>query len=522
MNKIEIKINLDNIIFDISDELDDSNLNYTNVINTEKLKFAEDYIVKNIKSVAGFITRVLDNTNVNNAIIKNIDIAETILILIKNLKTIKKINFTENKKLSYTLSNLLLENKNIDYINCYTMPEYVFKKFKNVKIDLRYDYFFVSDFMERNDLDTYSKIYYKKVIKIDKPLEHYDLLDLDEFFKMNSSLKKIELINYTKDNLDNIISLLDKYKKDKILIMVYQTEENTNMLFNNINEFKKLEKKYNIDIKIKYSSEYKRKNIIKQINLNLFKFIIIFIIIMCLSVIVIYNIVGKNDNKKIKKISSSIKEVIEDEDVNKQQLEENNLEPVKPSAYFTNYSEAFNELLKINKDTVGWIKIKNTKVNYPVVQASNNDYYLNHDYNLETNLAGWIYVDYRNNIESLSKNTIIYGHNVAQDELMFGSLDRMLEQSWYSNKDNRIITFNTIYGNHSFRIFSIYTIKETNDYLITDFKSDQSFINYVQKAKDLSIYNFNVDVKSNDKLLTLSTCYGSSSEYRIVVHAKEI
>ena len=72
----------------------------------------------------------------------------------------------------------------------------------------------------------------------------------------------------------------------------------------------------------------------------------------------------------------------------------------------------FNELLKKNPDTVGWIKVEGTKVNYPVVQASDNNYYLSHAFNKTANQGGWIFADYRVNFKDFGKNTIIYGHNM--------------------------------------------------------------------------------------------------------------
>ena len=82
------------------------------------------------------------------------------------------------------------------------------------------------------------------------------------------------------------------------------------------------------------------------------------------------------------------------------------------SSYYTNYEQVFDKLLTINPDTVGWLTVNNTKINYPVVKGKDNDYYLKRDYNQNKNSMGWIYMDYRNSINILSQNTIIYGHNI--------------------------------------------------------------------------------------------------------------
>jgi sortase B len=76
-------------------------------------------------------------------------------------------------------------------------------------------------------------------------------------------------------------------------------------------------------------------------------------------------------------------------------------------------------------------------------------------------------------------------------------------------------------NNYTWRIFSIYTIEETSDYLYTSFASDESYINFIDKIKSRSINNFNIEVTKDDKILTLSTCYKDNKQ-RIVIHAKMI
>ena len=149
------------------------------------------------------------------------------------------------------------------------------------------------------------------------------------------------------------------------------------------------------------------------------------------------------------------------------------------SPYYINYELVYNELLKINEDTIGWIKVKNTNINYPIVQTNNNDYYLNHAFDKTENIAGWIFADYRNNMDTISKNTIIYGHSVRGRNLMFGSLKNVLNENWYTNPENLKIELNIKGTTYNWQIFSIYTTKVTNDYLVSDFNSENSFINYI-------------------------------------------
>ena len=178
----------------------------------------------------------------------------------------------------------------------------------------------------------------------------------------------------------------------------------------------------------------------------------------------------------------------------------------------------FTELLKQNKDTVGWLIVNKTNVNYPVVQTTNNDYYLKHAFDKSSNSAGWVYADFRNDFNELSKNTVIYAHG-RKDKVMFGSLTNTLKSNWYKNHDNQIIQFSTLKYNTMWQIISIYKIQAESYYITTDFSSDASFEKFAQTMLDRSIYDFGVDVTKDDKLLTLSTCYIDNG-IRLVVQAK--
>ena len=177
----------------------------------------------------------------------------------------------------------------------------------------------------------------------------------------------------------------------------------------------------------------------------------------------------------------------------------------------------FTELLKTNPDTVGWLKVNNTKVDLPIVKTTDNKFYLNHNFDKKYSTFGWVYVDYRNNLDNLSKNIIIYGHTYKND-LMFSSLKNALEKSWYENEDNLIIELKTPKDNYKYKIFSIYTTKKTDSYLKTSFTS-QEFNEYINNSLSKSINNFNTEVNEIDKILTLSTCYLNSNN-RLVIQAK--
>jgi len=180
----------------------------------------------------------------------------------------------------------------------------------------------------------------------------------------------------------------------------------------------------------------------------------------------------------------------------------------------------FSSLLEKNSDTVGWIKVEGTKVNYPIVQTTDNEYYLNHDFQKNANSGGWIFGDYRNNLSNPRKNTIIYGHNM-KNKTMFGSIpDSVLSKSWQNNPDNHVIKMSTLTSNTIWKIFSVYTIEPETYYLKTVFPSTK-YQEFIDTIKSRSIYNFNTEITTQDKIITLSTCDNAGTK-RVVVHAKLI
>lgn len=177
------------------------------------------------------------------------------------------------------------------------------------------------------------------------------------------------------------------------------------------------------------------------------------------------------------------------------------------------------ELIKINSDTVGYIKVNNTNIDYPIVKTNNNSFYLDHSFDKSYNKAGWVFMDYRNNNDYLDTNTILYAHG-RLDNTMFGSLRNVVKESWYSNKDNYIVKYSNLKSSSLWQVFSVYKIKETDDYLDINFNTTNDNINFISLIKNRSIYNFNNDVSVGDKILTLSSCY--DDENRVVLHAKLI
>lgn len=253
--------------------------------------------------------------------------------------------------------------------------------------------------------------------------------------------------------------------------------------------------------------------------------LIIFIIILIFSTFKLF--IWKQDSNKTKDIEE---EIIDNADTEERQAIEENTQNINPpddkDNDYWNYikmdmlSVNFDDLKKKNSDTVGWIKVEGTNINYPVVQTTDNKYYLNHSYDKTSNKAGWVFADYRNDLDNFDKNTVIYAHGRV-DTTMFGSLKNILKSSWYNNKNNHIIKFSTPKENTLWQVFSVYTIEAESYYITTKFPSNEYFKEFVTTLKNRSKIEFSAIPNENDKILTLSTCKDSKGN-RVVMHAKLI
>lgn len=264
----------------------------------------------------------------------------------------------------------------------------------------------------------------------------------------------------------------------------------------------------------------------KRRKLKLWVLILIFLVFLTIIILNSLKIIhwtkdNKETNKKINEIDEITKvEELEDDD-NTELINEPN-EQESDYWYYIKIpliQVNFEELKKKNPDTVAWIQVNNTNINYPVVQTTDNNYYLTHSYDKSTNEAGWVFMDFRNNHNFTNKNTIIYAHS-RLDKTMFGSLSSVLKESWYKNKDNHIIKISTPTENSLWQIFSVYKIKEETYYITTDFSNNNTYLEFLNTLKNRSKYNFNTTINENDIILTLSTCYSDTE--RTVVHAKMI
>lgn len=225
---------------------------------------------------------------------------------------------------------------------------------------------------------------------------------------------------------------------------------------------------------------------------------LVFIVLLIFSVYKIYN--WYKDNKQNKQILKDISDDIK----------------IEKDEYIVN----FEKLKQQNQDTVAWLKVNSTNIEYPVVKTNDNDYYLTHNFQKEYNLGGWVFADYKNNFDGNDKNIVIYGHNM-KDSSMFGTLKNTLKPEWQNDESNFSITLITENSTDTYKVFSTYRVKVEEYYIKTSFGTDDEYIKFLSTIKQRSNKYYNETLDNNDQILTLSTC-DSNNKYRVVVHAKKI
>ncbi len=550
MIKILFQIKDNKLLVQIRKRLnsDQKNIINTNVISQNELVFSDEYIASNLKLMHNFIKEITINYNINTLIIKEFSIAPLILSITSNISNLVSLYLLEESILNYNICEKIIKTNTIKFVSLYNIPTFLLEMLDREKITVesRNEILFLSNFMKENNLNNFSSLYYATSIYLDFPFSKEDEEDFAAFININKYLKTIYINNVNKNDIEFILDILHKQKLKNIKILIEQNVNNYDL----IEYLKKLNKKNaktnGIKFMIDYSKDYLEDNLMNQIHLNTIKSCI-FIALFLVSSIVFYVFYSnytsmQKDNiikEDINKFLSSYEEKNNDEiiiddpeipdnntpdiedDENNENSEENNQTPEENKTETTKpkiMRDDIKGLLEINENTVGWLKVNNTNIDYPVVQAEDNDFYLNHNFKKQKDNNGWIFMDYRADPKNLNKNMIIFGHNMYYSGVMFGTLYKAKSANWYKNPENQIIEFDTLYEKLKWKIFSIYVVPNTNDYLIAYFSSDEKFQEYLNMVTDRSIYTFNTPVSVEDNIITLSTC-ANNGKNRLVIHA---
>lgn len=228
--------------------------------------------------------------------------------------------------------------------------------------------------------------------------------------------------------------------------------------------------------------------------INIVKIILYFIIIVCLIIIG----VKKYNYYKSNKTYDSIREIKNNDIVSD---EENN-----------KFNDMYEELKSINHDYKFWITLEDTKIDYPVVQGEDNNFYLSNDFYKENSISGTIFLDYKNNLED--KNLILYGHNM-RDGSMFAAINKFKEKEFFDSEKIKIVTENeeTIY-----EVFSVFVEDANNINLQSKFNSEEDYIRYINELKKKSYYKKDIDSDFSN-IITLYTCSYEFENARTIVCA---
>ena len=248
---------------------------------------------------------------------------------------------------------------------------------------------------------------------------------------------------------------------------------------------------------------------------KLINIILVAIIIVCLSIIG-YKYYNYNKDDKLNSEIQDLQPVInEASDLDNNSSGENDGQDQSKDGDYVNSANE-EELKSINSDYKMWIQIENTNINYPVVQGSDNDYYLKHNFRKESNISGTVFVESANDIDN-DKNIILYGHNM-RNGTMFNNITNYKEESFF-NEDNKIsiIMNNTLY---EYEVFSVYVKNVSEVNLAIGFANEDEFINYAYNEADESLYKKDVDFSAEDNLITLVTCSYEFTDARTIVVAR--
>lgn len=177
----------------------------------------------------------------------------------------------------------------------------------------------------------------------------------------------------------------------------------------------------------------------------------------------------------------------------------------------------FQSLQQINPDVVAWIYIPGTHVNYPVVQGDDNDYYLNHLFNGKSNSAGAIFMDYRNESDFSDSHTIIYGHQM-NNKTMFNDLRKFEDQSFYDS--HAVGYLLTPDQNYLLQFFSGYVSSVDTNAWQLNFNEENTFSSWLTDLQSRSAFTSQVQLREEDRIITLSTCSSAFENARFVLHAR--
>lgn len=232
--------------------------------------------------------------------------------------------------------------------------------------------------------------------------------------------------------------------------------------------------------------------------------------------------------KNISQTSNLQKYIVEPKNEKEEQDEWKKIKAEYPDVDFPgDMNIKYARLYALNPEFVAWLSIPNTQINVQVVKAENNEKYLKQDFYGEYSRYGCPFMDFRDNIRNLSMNTIIYGHHM-KDGLMFAELSKYQTPEGFKNAP--VISLSTLYGDYNFKIYAVFISNSNSEddngytfnFIFNHLTSDEAFEGYIKAVDERKLYTTGVDIRPDDKLLTLSTCTYEFEDARLVVLARMV
>jgi sortase B len=176
------------------------------------------------------------------------------------------------------------------------------------------------------------------------------------------------------------------------------------------------------------------------------------------------------------------------------------------------------DLIAFNPDTVGYILIGGTQVDYPVMQGTDNEYYLNHTPEHRNETRGSIFMDFNVAFdpETLPRHLLLHGHHM-RDGSMFQNVVNYKTKQFFD--EHPYIRFETLYLDTAWQVFSVY-VCDSNEYVPMAFKDDEKYLAYLEKTAARSIFPVEVEFTADDIIMTLNTCSYEFSGAHTLVCAK--
>lgn len=244
--------------------------------------------------------------------------------------------------------------------------------------------------------------------------------------------------------------------------------------------------------------------------------VILWLLLICAIIYIVLDLYNSNKNKQLYEVIQPSIMVNEIEDEITEQ----------PSQVNNKFVDKVKELQRENTDIKAWIRIENTNINYPLLQITDNDYYLTHNYKKEADKYGSIYINSNSNIKDNNSNIIIYGHNKINSTQMFSDLLKYQDIAFYKEHPNIKIT--TEEGEEEYEIVYVFKSRifyqdETNVfryYRNYKFENEKQYNEYIDNCRKIQLYDIGKTASYGEKLITLITCEYSQENGRMVVVAK--